>query len=271
MSLVHHVFAAGDGFQRAGFNTSLQTANAGQMLWSRSDALVIPINAAVAEIVSSSADDQGVDSPLGTGARTVILSGIDSSFNAVFEVVTLNGLTPVVTTQQFCFVDQVIVMTAGGNGDSNLGTLTIRIQDTDISPFPVVATVEPNHGISNGMYFAVPNPSSVPRVTRGSIARKWYMLNTFLSVAQGTGLVDFVRVSVNFHNLTTDVNLRSSDTAIQSGEAISPKAIPTELTPGQVVYFTIDEVSANNLQISGFLDGGQLAANTANKWYRRHT
>ena len=269
MSLLHHVFAAGDGFQRAGFNTSLQTANAGQMLWSRSDPLVIPINAAAANIVSDNVEDQGVDSPLGLGAHTVLLSGIDTNFDPIIEILTLNGVTPVVGAVDFCFVDQVIVLTAGGNGDSNLGTLTIRIQDTDISPFPVCATVEPNHGISNGMYFAVPNPTSIKKQTRFRVPRKWYLLNTFLSVAQGTGLTDFVRTSINFHNLTTDVNLRSSDTAIQSGAVIQPNAIPTELTPGQVVYFTVDEVSANNLQISGFFDGGQLTENVALKRFLR--
>lgn len=262
------VYGAGEGFQRAGFNTSLQTGDAGQMLWSRSDPLVIPRNAAVAEIVSDSVEDDGIKSPLGLGAHTVLLNGIDASFNPIFEIVTMNGVTPVVTVQEFCFIDQVILLTANGS-TSNVGTLTVRIRDTDISPYPVVATMEPNHGISNGMYFAVPNPSPV-KTLRRNIPRNWYLLHTFLTVAQGTGNVDFVRYSINFYNLTTDVLLRSSDTALQSGAVSAPAAIPTELTPGQIVYFSVDEISANNMQISGFLDGGQLPSAEFRKWSMRH-
>lgn len=269
MSFSHHVFKAGEGFQRAGFNIDLTTSNVPAMLWSRTDALVVPQTAAVAEIVSDSTDDDG-NSPLGTGARTVLLRGIDASFDEASEIVTLSGTTPVDTAQEFRFVDRVIVLTAGGFGTSNVGELTVRIKDTATSPFPEVATVLPGRGVSNGVYFAASNGAPATALTR-SIPRSWYLLNSFLSVAQATGSNDFVRVAVNLHNLTTGVLLQSSDIAIQAGTSIEVPSTPTLLSPGMVLFYTLEEISSNNLQVSGFIDGGLLSDNIGQQWYRRHT
>lgn len=73
-------------------------------------------------IVSTSAND----SAAGTGARTVTITYLDASGNGPFqETVTLNGLTPVNTTNtNICFIERMDVATVGANG-SNVGTLNL--------------------------------------------------------------------------------------------------------------------------------------------------
>jgi hypothetical protein len=56
-------------------------------------------------------------------ARTVEIEGLDSSWNVLTETVTMNGLTPVVTTGLFLRVYRVRVVTAGSTG-VNEGTIT---------------------------------------------------------------------------------------------------------------------------------------------------
>lgn len=65
--------------------------------------------AAAVDLTSSSADDDTG----GTGAITVSVMGLDSAYNPVEEIVTLNGQTAVSTTQEFLRVHAIVVLTAG--------------------------------------------------------------------------------------------------------------------------------------------------------------
>lgn len=53
------------------------------------------------------------DTAAGTGARTVLITGLDENYNDVTESIILNGLTGVNTTKQFIRVFKVRVTTAG--------------------------------------------------------------------------------------------------------------------------------------------------------------
>jgi hypothetical protein len=67
--------------------------------------------------------DDTDDTSAGTGARTVEIEGLDSSWNVLTETVTMNGTTPVVTTGSFLRVYRARVVTAGSSG-TNEGTIT---------------------------------------------------------------------------------------------------------------------------------------------------
>lgn len=73
-------------------------------------------------IVSTNAND----SSTGTGARTVTIYYYDATCAGPFtETITLNGTTPVNTTNtNICFIESMIVSTVGSNG-SNVGTLNL--------------------------------------------------------------------------------------------------------------------------------------------------
>jgi hypothetical protein len=73
-------------------------------------------------VVSSSVNDDG--SPAGTGAQSVIIYGIDENYLAITEVVTLDGTTPVTTSNQWLGVNRVSIYLAGSLGQND-GNITV--------------------------------------------------------------------------------------------------------------------------------------------------
>lgn len=57
-----------------------------------------------------------------SGARTVLVSGVDANYNKITETVTLNGQTAVNTVNTFRFVEELKVLTAG-TGLANAGII----------------------------------------------------------------------------------------------------------------------------------------------------
>jgi hypothetical protein len=76
-------------------------------------------------VSSTSADDTAA----GTGARTVVVQGLDANYNEVTETVTMNGQTAVTMSASLLRVNYAYVATAGsGNsaaGDIYIGTGTV--------------------------------------------------------------------------------------------------------------------------------------------------
>lgn len=95
-------------------NGSLET------IWSHGGLYVYPTSAIQMKVSSSSASDTGS----GTGARTVLVAGLDADYNEISEVVTLTGQTEVLTTNTFIRVFRAYVVTAG-SGNTAAGTIYI--------------------------------------------------------------------------------------------------------------------------------------------------
>lgn len=91
------------------------------------DGGIIPFLSAatVMKVSSTSANDAAA----GTGARTVLIEGLDGSYREITEVVALNGLTEVLTVQAFLRIQRMTVLTAGSGlanaGIINIGTGTV--------------------------------------------------------------------------------------------------------------------------------------------------
>ncbi len=109
---------------------------------------------AVVEVASTSTNDDG--DPVGTGARTVSVQGLDASGNAQSETVTMNGQTEVATSNTFSAIFQLVVLTVGST-NSNVGTIYCGT-GTFTSGIPAVRmmSMEPEHNISLGAYYVVP-------------------------------------------------------------------------------------------------------------------
>jgi len=73
------------------------------------------------KITSSSAADDG--SPLGNGARTVTITGLDDNYAIISETVVMNGVANVLTDAFFLRISCLTVTTAGATG-YNEGTIT---------------------------------------------------------------------------------------------------------------------------------------------------
>lgn len=88
--------------------TSLET------VWVGGDAYTFPSSATTTTISSSSANDTSA----GTGARTVLVEGVNASYVAVSETASLNGQTGVELDNDYLRVNRITVLTAGSGGTS---------------------------------------------------------------------------------------------------------------------------------------------------------
>lgn len=113
-----------------------------------------PTAAAGAVLVSDDAQDNAA----GTGARSVIVRGLDSNWNLATATIIPTGVTPTAATAQtFIRINEVEVITSGlrtvgTNGEirSNKGTLTVSIGGKDIMK------VYPDHTTSDAGRYTVP-------------------------------------------------------------------------------------------------------------------
>jgi hypothetical protein len=107
-------------------NGSLET------IWSAGGLYVYPTAATVMTVSSSSTNDTSS----GTGARTVVVSGLDAGYNEISETVTLSGQTPVNTVKSYLRMFRAFVVTAGSGGTAagtiyvGVGTVTAGVPTT---------------------------------------------------------------------------------------------------------------------------------------------
>jgi hypothetical protein len=110
-------------FSIFGYNPDLDTTE--ESVWPDGGTVPHPTSASALSIVSTSTDDDAA----GTGARTVYIEGLNGSYNVVSETVTLDGTTPVVTTNSYLYVNQFYVATVG-TGGANAGEITAKVSTT---------------------------------------------------------------------------------------------------------------------------------------------
>ena len=104
------------------FGTRATVAQATQStVWEGPTALYPYATAAeTLSVVSSSANDTAA----GTGVRTLFISGLDANFEEISETVTMNGVTPVNTVNQYMRVNRAYGATCG-TGYTNAGNITV--------------------------------------------------------------------------------------------------------------------------------------------------
>ena len=105
-----------------GHNPDVDTATDPEDVWEGGGLYPFLSAAATLEVVSTSANDTAA----GTGARTMLVSGLNSAYATVTETVVLNGLTPVNTVNQFLRVN-LFTTTTAGSLEQNDGDITIRV------------------------------------------------------------------------------------------------------------------------------------------------
>lgn len=106
-------------WNKFGYNDDVDTGDA-EVIWSVGGAFTRLTTASTLQVVSTSASDTSA----GTGARSVIIYGINGSYTAVTEVVTLNGITPVATTNSYLGVNRVAIYLSGSGG-KNAGAINV--------------------------------------------------------------------------------------------------------------------------------------------------
>jgi hypothetical protein len=105
-------------FKKQGFNSAVSTTQ--RMLNSGGTAIVPLTVAATVSFVSNNVND----TLLGTGARALLITGVDASGNLQTETLTLNGTTAVVTTKTWLGVLNRVQVISAGSGQTNAGVIT---------------------------------------------------------------------------------------------------------------------------------------------------
>ena len=100
------------------FGNNTTVGDSLETIWAEGGLYSYLTAATVLKVSSSSTDDTSA----GTGARTVQLYGLDGDYNEINELVTLNGQTPVNTTQSFLRINRMVVRSAGSGG-ANAGVI----------------------------------------------------------------------------------------------------------------------------------------------------
>lgn len=142
--------AAGSPVRRVvalGNNPDIDTGTVPEDIWTGGGLYPWITTAAPLEIVSNSADDTAA----GTGARTVLVIGLNASYAEIQELVTLNGTTPVPLVNQFFRIFTAAHATAGSSG-INAGTINIR----DVTGGTVRAIIPAGYGITRQSQYTVP-------------------------------------------------------------------------------------------------------------------
>jgi hypothetical protein len=106
-----------------GFNPDVDSTQVS--VWPLPSLITFPATALQMTVSSSSANDASAD----TGARTIVVEGLDANYNEISETVTMNGQTAVTMTKALLRVNYAYVLTAGSNngaaGDIYVGTGTV--------------------------------------------------------------------------------------------------------------------------------------------------
>ena len=119
-----------------GRNGDVDTAN-DEDCWTQGGTWVAPTTARTHQIVSTDTNDTNSS---GTGARTVLIQGLDASWAAQQETITMNGTTNVPTGSTYLRIFRMIVVTAG-SGQTNAGVITATA-DTDATVTAAIAATE---------------------------------------------------------------------------------------------------------------------------------
>jgi len=135
-----------------GFNQDVDTTQVS--VWPLPSLITFPAAALQMTVSSASADDTSA----GTGARTIVVQGLDANYNEVTETVTMNGQTAVTMTTFMLRLNYAYVVTAGsGNGAAGdiyigTGTVTAGVPATvyDIIKFDYNTTITGSYTVPAG-------------------------------------------------------------------------------------------------------------------------
>lgn len=111
---------AGRYFAFTKFGSNLAVTNTEADIWQTGGTMEYLASDETMTIVSSSGDD----SSSGTGAQAVQILALDSDFTIIRETISLDGVTPVVTTGTFTRIFRMTVSAVGASG-VNVGNITI--------------------------------------------------------------------------------------------------------------------------------------------------
>lgn len=225
-------------WNKFGYNSDIDTA-APEVVASFGGSINIMTSSDTLDVVSDDAtDDSG-----STGATSVLITGIDENHAYQIEVVTMDGLTTVTTTNSWLGVNRVVVLSSGTNG-SNAGNITI--DDT-------AGTV------GTQAYIPAGDSTTQQMIFHTEINKTFLMEDIILNALKisgggGSPRITFKGFSYSRVTETTyEVFRMNLDTSLENSIIIRQNA-PLVFTGREVIYFTA-ETDVNNTEVSGRFTG----------------
>jgi hypothetical protein len=217
LELVHKGVPGTGAVNIFGFNRTLGTTF--QTLWNQTGAYVFPSSAVTMSAVSSSASD----------TMQVLISGLDADYKSVAAIVTLNGTTPVTTTQTFLRINSALILS--GN---NVGNITISNGGT------TYAYIEATIGITQACLYTVPAGFSLYLFrldfTSGTVNN-----NKYLSIR-------------NVVTTSTGRTLRVAEATFQNSQVSFDRQVPFRIAEKTDFQFEGKSSSSTN-ELSAFIEG----------------
>lgn len=120
------------GYENKSANGYVGAANAGDDLW--------PLDGAYGGFVSTSStvhvfSTSAADAAAGTGCRTILVTGLDSSYNVQSETITTNGASVVDSANQYLRLNEAKCVTVGSGG-VNAGVIQLYITGSSLGSIP---------------------------------------------------------------------------------------------------------------------------------------
>lgn len=223
-----------------GHNPDVDTLTVPEDVWDGGGLYPWPAAAAATTIQSDDPVDDGTPAPGGTGARTVLVQGLDTNLALISETVTLNGVAAVALANEYFRVFRAYVVTAGSGG-VNAGNITVQHGATVLAQISI--------GVGQTLMAIYTTPVSIAGVAM-PVARltSYYVeMGRQLNATAEVALIQRDATSSEpAWNTKVDHHINSNGTS-----AIQRKfSIPLELQPGTDIRWTCNEVSANNTDVS---------------------
>ncbi len=200
------------------------------------------------EILSSNSND----TLLGTGARKILVSGLDILWNSKTEIVSMNGTTPVVLTRtDWIRVGDPIVIDSG-SGNTNEGTITLRV----VSAGAVRATLLPTKSRSFNGFLSVPLGTRIFITSAGDLVGKGEereIENKIMIFGTNTWIKGGIAPTYQSSNVLRFESLPNfpEKTDIEITAATSQ----TSITGSLQIEFTLIDNDQVNASVSGFSQG----------------
>jgi len=227
-----------------GHNPDVDLATLPEDVWEGGGVYPFQTTPVSLQLVSSSANDTAV----GTGLRTVLVTGLDANYLTISETVTMNGVTPVPLTKQYRRINDVIGVTAG-SGASNAGTLVLRVP----GPGAVQAQMDAGDGRAHTALLTVPASKTFYLI--------WLLLEMLrVPVNEAAELALLTRTPTGLVTIRNLFSLIGSGTSSQLVVVEYPVPFPAKSD----VWMRVTDVSANNIAFTatGFglmVDDGVLS------------
>lgn len=170
--------------------------------------ITLPASAATVNIVSDSTSDTSA----GVGARTLLLEGLDTSWAAVSETITMNGTTAAVSVNSYIRINKITAKTFGTTG-TTVGNIKVY------SGYKIYSRILAGQTESQNAIYSVP-------AGKFAVLKSW----SFSALTQPTifqlkirpfggtyTIIDRANITLNAHDKTLDyfvVALPKSDIAI---------------------------------------------------------